>query len=740
MKTIKFLFSVSLILLFSISTFGKPGEGAVKGKLTDLQTSEGVPFASISLKQDSKTVSACQSDIDGYFVFKTVPPGKYEIEAFAVGYNSKTVKGVVVVPASITEVNIAIEGKLLQDVVIQTNPFVKKKLLNKEIKANPQANITVDRSVIQKMPQRSVEAIASTVGGVSVAGRRSGASIRGSRANGNIVYIDGVRVRGSANLPMAKLQEVKVINGGLPASYGSVSEFAEVVEEREAEEIHDSKLQIAGQAVPRQKPAPIQIPVETVSPDESYAKIVENSVTNPFLEPLSTFSIDVDVASYANARRMIHNNQLPPANAVRAEEFINYFKYDYPQPKENEAFGIYTEIADCPWNKNARLVQIGIKGKEIPEQQLPPSNFVFLVDVSGSMSVGNKLPLAKDALKLLVKELKSDDKVAMVVYAGNSGLALPSTSCKHKSQINAAIDRLESGGSTAGAAGIQLAYQVAKENFLEKGNNRVILITDGDFNVGVTSNSELEDLIASKRKDNIFLSVMGFGMDNYKDDRMEMLADKGNGNYAYIDSYEEAKKVFQHEMTGNMYTIAKDVKIQVEFNPAVVKYYRLIGYEDRLLNAEDFNNDNKDAGEIGSGQTVTALYEVYINESVGNETPKIDALKYQFNRVPNNYFNTELLTVKIRHKQPMADVSELITKPVLNSTKSIDESSDNFKCAAAAAGFAMLLRNSAYTHNFTLTDVKRLINGSRKTDPLGSKAELAGLVTKMEILQNTAKK
>ncbi len=343
---------------------------------------------------------------------------------------------------------------------------------------------------------------------------------------------------------------------------------------------------------------------------EEYDGIVENRFLKVTDNPLSTFSIDVDAASYSNVRRFLNDGALPPAGAVRIEEMINYFHYDYPQPRGEDPFSINTEIADCPWSQDNRLVLIGLQGKRIPTENLPPSNIVFLIDVSGSMNEPNKLPLVQQSMKMLTEQLREQDRVAIVVYAGNAGLVLPATSGANKQAISNAIDRLEAGGSTAGGAGIKLAYEIAKNNYLPKGNNRVILCTDGDFNVGASSDDEMERLIEQERKSGVFLTVLGYGMGNYKDSKMQKLADKGNGNHAYIDNLNEAKKVLVSEFGGTLFTIAKDVKLQIEFNPEKVQAYRLIGYENRLLNKEDFNNDQKDAGELGSGHTVTALYEV----------------------------------------------------------------------------------------------------------------------------------
>jgi Ca-activated chloride channel family protein len=392
---------------------------------------------------------------------------------------------------------------------------------------------------------------------------------------------------------------------------------------------------------------------------EEYNRNTENCFVMTKTEPLSTFSIDVDAASYGNVRRMINLGQKPPKDAVRVEELINYFSYNYEKPATDEPVKITTELGVCPWNKNHKLVRIGIKAREIPSENLPPSNFVFLIDVSGSMYQPNRLPLVKSSLKLLINNLREKDRVAVVAYAGAAGLVLPSTSGADKQKILEAIDALQAGGSTAGGAGIELAYKVAQNNFIAEGNNRVVLCTDGDFNVGVSSQNELGSLIEQKRKLGIYLTILGYGMGNYKDSKLQTLSQKGNGNHAYIDNLQEANRVLVNEFGGTLYTVAKDVKLQIEFNPAKVQAYRLIGYESRLLNKEDFNDDTKDAGEIGAGQSVTAFYEVVPVGVESNFIGSVDTLKYQKNKEQTtDYTNSpDLLTVKLRYKHPDVDRS-----------------------------------------------------------------------------------
>ncbi|MDX1904384.1 MAG: von Willebrand factor type A domain-containing protein [Thermonemataceae bacterium] len=467
---------------------------------------------------------------------------------------------------------------------------------------------------------------------------------------------------------------------------------------------------------------------------EEYDAVRESRFLGVNQNPLSTFSIDVDRASYSNTRRFINSGQLPHKDVVRVEEFINYFEYDYDEPKNNVPFAVHTEVAQCPWNTEHQLVQIGLQGKNIATDKLPPSNLVFLIDVSGSMSSSNKLPLLKSAMRLLVKQLREQDKVAIVVYAGAAGLVLPSTN--NKEQILQALERLEAGGSTAGGAGIQLAYKVAQESFADEGNNRVILATDGDFNVGASSNAEMERLIEEKRKSGVFLTVLGFGMGNYKDSKMEILADKGNGNYAYIDNIQEAEKVFIKEFGGTLFAIAKDVKIQVEFNPTKVKAYRLVGYENRALKNEDFNDDKKDAGELGAGHTVTALYEIIPADSK-EVIAGIDELKYQQTKVNTNaYKSNEMMNVKLRYKEPKSETSKLIEKPILDkkAKESYEKASENFRWASAVAAFAMVLRDSEFKGKSSIALVLQIAESAKGKDKEGYRAEFIKMVRSAELL------
>ncbi|HEY5621465.1 MAG TPA: von Willebrand factor type A domain-containing protein [Pontiella sp.] len=463
---------------------------------------------------------------------------------------------------------------------------------------------------------------------------------------------------------------------------------------------------------------------------EQYNHIAENDFLPVLQNPLSTFSIDVDRASYANVRRYLNDGMLPPEDAVRIEELINYFNYDYPQPQGRDPFSVAMEIMACPWNREHQLALIGLQGIKVEPDHLPANNLVFLLDVSGSMDSPDKLPLLKSAMRLLVEQLRPDDRVSMVVYAGAAGLVLEPTADKEK--ILSAIDRLSAGGSTAGGAGIQLAYKTAQENFIKGGNNRVILATDGDFNVGISSDGDLVRLIEKKRESGVYLSVLGFGTGNYKDSKMEQLANKGNGNYAYIDSILEAKKVLVTEMGGTLVTIAKDVRVQIEFNPAQVKAYRLIGYENRMMAAEDFNDDMKDAGELGSGHTVTALYEL-IPADAEEQIRIADQLKYQRSTVVNS---DELMTVKLRYKQPDGDTSRLISHAArMNELQSMERVNVGF--AGAVAEFGLLLRDSKYKGSASYESVLERAREYKGDDPHGYRAGFIELVERARLLERT---
>ncbi|MBC5587997.1 MULTISPECIES: VWA domain-containing protein [Bacteroides] len=472
---------------------------------------------------------------------------------------------------------------------------------------------------------------------------------------------------------------------------------------------------------------------------EEYDRIQENGFKSVADTPLSTFSIDVDPASYSNMRRFINRGELPPADAIRTEELVNYFSYDYPKPTGNDPVKITVEAGTCTWNTAHRLVRIGLKAKEIPTEQLPASNLVFLIDVSGSMWGANRLDLVKSSLKLLVNNLRNKDKVAIVTYAGSAGVKLEATSGGDKQKIREAIDELTAGGSTAGGAGIHLAYQIAKKNFISDGNNRIILCSDGDFNVGVSSAEGLEQLIEKERKSGVHLTVLGYGMGNYKDKKIQVLAEKGNGNHAYIDNLQEANRVLVGEFGATLHTVAKDVKLQVEFNPSQVQAYRLIGYESRLLKDEDFNNDAKDAGDMGAGHTVTAFYEV-IPAGVKNEyVGKVDDLKYQkkekMTLKPTG--SDELLTVKLRYKAPDKDVSRKMELPFVDNKG--DSVSSDFRFASAVAMFGQLLRDSDFKGTADYDKVIKLAKQGLNNDERGYRREFIRLVEAAKGLEKTSK-
>lgn len=470
---------------------------------------------------------------------------------------------------------------------------------------------------------------------------------------------------------------------------------------------------------------------------EEYGTFEENVFHETKKDALTTFSIDVDRAAYSNMRRMLNSGQLPPKDAIRIEEMINYFDYDYKQPTGKDPVSFQTEISDSPWNKGLKLLHIGLQAKKIPTDNLPASNLVFLIDVSGSMSDFNKLPLLKQGFKLLVDQLRPKDHVAIVVYAGAAGMVLPSTSGKEKTKIKEALENLQAGGSTAGGEGIKLAYKIALENFIKGGNNRVILATDGDFNIGNSSEADLKTLIENKRESGVYLSVLGFGMGNYKDNKMETLADKGNGNYAYIDDLQEAQKTFVSEFGGTLFTVAKDVKLQLEFNPKYVKAYRLIGYENRRLNNEDFNDDKKDAGDMGSGHTVTAIYEIIPAGIESQYLGKVDPLKYQESKNLSNVGNSnEVLTIKLRYKLPDEKTSKLMEEVVYDTLTSFDKTSDNFRLSASVAEFGLLLRQSAFKGNASFEHIIATAKSARGEDEEGYRVEFIKLVKTAQLLSN----
>jgi Ca-activated chloride channel homolog len=654
---------------------------SLQGKVTDAESGEPIILGTVALYKNGVVVTGTETDFDGFYSINELDPGTYDVVFSYTGYTETRITGVGVSAGKANRLDAKMSaGVTLEEVVVK----YERPIIHQD---NTTQGSTLSSEQIRNLPTRSANGQSRKK--KSKAEEGNATNIRGSRSDATNYYIDGVRVSG-----------------------GKVT------------------------APPPHDPTGPQDGHNT----EDYAHIAENEFKSPVQEPLSTFSIDVDKASYANVRRFLNANQLPPKDAVRIEEMINYFDFDYEKPKGDVPFSVTTELSSCNWKDGHLLLHIGLQGRQMEMKNAPPSNLTFLIDVSGSMKSANKLDLVKPALRLLVNELRAEDRVAIVVYAGAAGLVLPSTAGNEKEKIIGAINNLEAGGSTAGAAGIQLAYQVAKENFIENGNNRVILATDGDFNIGVSSDGELTRLIEEKRKDGIYLTCLGFGMGNYKDNKLEILADKGNGNYAYIDNLLEAKKAFVTGLTGTLFVIAQDVKIQVEFNPHIVEAYRLVGYENRLLAKEDFNDDKKDAGEIGAGHSVTALYEIVPKDLPFDFAGKnVDSLKYQATALtPAASSSFEIATVKLRYKQPGQQTSQLISQTVENRWRAFARASTNLQWAGSVAAFGMLLRDSPFLENLKPEDVILSAKQSIGPDKNGDRAECLKLMEAARLLKSVA--
>lgn len=711
-----------IAVLGFITAFAQQKEGIIKGKVLDGGTAEPVPFANISLLQNGVRILGTTSDFDGFYRFAPLDTGTYEVMAAYVGYQTQKVTNVVVSKKKITTLNISLQaGVELEEVNIIG---YRKPLF--EADQTTTTTTTISKKSVNKMACRSVADIANITGN-GVTGRDNGTgttNVRGARTGASVTYIDGIKVIGTQRISQSSIEEISISTSGVSAQYEN-----NFVEENTEPAVISGPPAIKYHAV-------VDEPVK-VDPyyyrNEYYQEIADNPFELVGNTPLSTFSIDVDKASYANTRRYINDGYFPPASAVRIEEMINYFNYDYPQPKGEHPFSISTEFADCPWNKERKLALIGIQGKDLEMEEAPKSNLVFLIDVSGSMASADKLDLLQDGLSLLVNQLRKEDRIAIVVYAGAAGVVLPSTSGENKFKIKKVLHQLHAGGSTAGGQGIQLAYDIAQKHFIKNGNNRIILATDGDFNVGISDQQELVKLIEEERDKGIFLSILGFGTGNLQDYKMEQMADKGNGNYNYIDNILEAKKVLVSEMGGTLFTIAKDVKVQAEFNPEQVKAYRLIGYVNRNLNDRDFNDDTKDAGELGAGHSVTVLYEI-IPANSEELTVDIDPLKYQQNTGTGN-LNSEVLTVKFRYKKPDGDKSILLSKVLSNEVQELSNASLNLQFSAAVASFGMLLRQSESVKELGFKDVVRLAKQSKGEDEEGYRSEFIRLVETAELLK-----
>lgn len=691
MRKTQILFAI-ICCLITISSYAQTT--SLSGKVTDSVTNEPVMFASVALYLEGALWSGAEADLDGNYHFNDLNPGIYDIKVSFIGYQPLQIEDVIVYEGQHNIVDLSItEGVVMDEIEVigYREPLIKRD--------NTTQGSTVTSEEIKNLPTRSINGLAKTSAGVGSSDGRD-LNIRGGRSKATTYYIDGVAVKGNL------IPDSKTIKKA----------------ERKGRKLNKK-------AHKEKKSTPEILPIPST---EDYDYIAENGFLSTKNEPLSTFSIDVDRASYSNLRRFINNNQMPPLDAVRVEEMVNYFHYDYEQPRDKDPFSITTEYTTCPWNKKNTLLHIGIQGKDVDLKDIPDANLVFLVDVSGSMHSDNKLPLVKESLKMLVRKLRPSDRIALVTYAGSTRMVLPSTPVSKVPAILAAIDALGAGGSTAGASGIKLAYETARKFFIKNGNNRVLLATDGDFNVGVSSDSELQRIIEKEREDGVFLSVLGYGTGNYKDNKMQILADKGNGNHAYIDNIKEAEKVLIEEMASTLYTIAKDVKIQIEFNPAEVAEYRLVGYENRLLANEDFNDDKKDAGELGAGHTVTAIYEIKTKARKQKKNKAVDALKYQTDHNSSPNFKGELATIKLRYKKPDGNKSKLITETISNETRKLEETSDNLRWAASIAQFGLTIRNSKYVKKKDYPSIIANAEAAMGVDKNGDRAEAMQLMQRMQ--------
>ncbi len=675
MKRQSLILSILLLSIISVSF----GQGTLRGKVTD-EKGNPLPFANILVINGKMQIGGASSNDDGSYVIRPILPGKYDVVATFIGYMKYTVTGVVI-RDTITELDVKM--------VPRAQPLCEIQCIYEKPKSSGLFRSRGTYRNYRKITPRKASSPQKQ--------RRSGVK-------------DSKKKKTERRDDSSNEYSPKYINDSL--GYQQIT----------SKPINPSDNQDTN--------------VQYIYNDyylknhnlitEEYDAIIENEFVGALKTPLSTFSIDVDKASYSNMRRFFTQNQRPPVNSVRIEELVNYFNYDYPQPANNDAFSINTEYVKCPWNKNNKLLLVGIQGKKIPIDKVPPTNMIFLIDVSGSMSDENKLPLVKKSLILLVEQMRPIDKIGIAVYAGESGVALESTFCtpENKDKIISSIVNLQSGGATAGASGINLAYNMAAENFLKDGNNRIVLCTDGDFNVGVSDDGELVKLIEEKRKGGVFLSILGFGMGNYKDAKIEKLADKGNGNYAYIDDINEAKRVLVEQFSATIMTIAKDVKIQIEFNPKSVKEYRLIGYENRALAAEDFENDAVDAGEIGSGASVTALYEIIPADTLQSQIK----INKKGTSAIDSTANNLLCKLKIRYKAPAGNTSNLIEKPIDNRCSAFENGTNNIRFATSVASFGMLIRFSKFVGTATFESVYKYAKGA--ANGYADRQEFLGIVKK----------
>ncbi|WP_448698423.1 von Willebrand factor type A domain-containing protein [Mucilaginibacter sp. AW1-3] len=667
---------ILLLALFSLSALRPDKTRTISGTVYDNSTKKALPGVQVQVMGTSVNAG---TDQYGHYTI-TIPGDKSQLSFNLNGYEKTTL--------AIGKTNML--NVYLKKVVLKADTFdykasaytVKEKNLN-------------EVTLLSKMPGVNVDA----KGNITAQGKQ----IAKTKLNSKDYYGGNVQ-QAVRNLPANITKDIQIID-----DYGDQASRTGIKSGAPNKILN---MQLRGRAG-----------------NESYDKIIENKFENPLSTPLSTFAVDVDAASYANVRRYINGGQLPPKNAVRIEEMINYFHYDLAAPTNGAPVAIHTELSTAPWNPQHQLVRIGLKAKEVKTDKLPPSNLVFLIDVSGSMDEPNKLPLVKTSMKMLVDNLRPIDHVAIVVYASEVGVKLESTPGNEKEKIKDAIDQLGAGGSTAGGAGIMMAYKIASQKFIKGGNNRIILATDGDFNVGPSSNKDMEQLIEEERESKVSISILGFGMGNLKDSKMERMADKGHGNYAYIDNIQEATKSMVHEFGGTLFTVAKDVKVQVEFNPAKVQAYRLLGYEDRLLNKEDFNNDTKLGGDMGVGHTVTALYEIIPAGVKDSFAGSVDPLKYQKPAEPPVHNNSaDVMTVKFRYKQPDGDVSKMESVVVADKPLNASKTSDDFRFAAAVAEYGLLLRDSQFKQNSKFDQLIAMAKGAKGKDDDGYRAEFIRLV------------
>ena len=718
MEKIK-IFSLSIAMLMGFLAFGQ------ERTLTGTVTEAGLPLPGVSIVVKA-TTRGTQTDMNGKYSIKA-KTGETLVFSF-IGMKDQSIT---VGSKDIYNVTMSSETTALESVVVTAVGIERKKNSTGSSKRTRKA-----KELSHSSNPNMVQALTGKVSGMQISSSSKDTRIvlNGNRSvnqNKKALLIVNNQIVSEETLKKIKPEAIESTNvlKGVQGSalYGEQGANGVIIIKTLAN-LSEKEQKKLDKLLKNDKKAQ-QTVVPIIEPnEEEYESFAENPFTNPLTEALSTFSIDVDNASYTNIRRFINNGQKVPKDAVRVEEMINFFKYKYPEPENKDPFSIHTEYNECPWNENHKLLKIGLQGKNIPTDALPPSNLVFLIDVSGSMNSQNKLPLLKESLKVLVNQLRKEDKVAMVVYAGAAGLVLPPTSGADKQTIINALDNLQAGGSTAGGAGIELAYKTAQEQFIKGGNNRVILATDGDFNVGASSDKDMETLIEEKRKSGVFLTCLGYGMGNYKDSKMEVLANKGNGNYAYIDTLQEANRFLGKEFKGSLFAIAKDVKIQIEFNPKHVQNYRLIGYENRKLNAEDFANDAIDAGELGSGHTVTALYEIIPNGVKSEFSKETAELKYSKVATNTDKYSDELATVKFRYKKPDGDKSTEMVQVIENKSGTINTASNDLKFSAAVAWFGLKLRDSKLVTKKASSDIKALALQGKSDDNEGYRAEFIRLV------------